>query len=289
MNLVSTYPIGPGAQYKGNLHAHTTNSDGTLSPQEVVDLYANDGYHFLMLSDHDTITDAHRLNDRSLTLIRGYEITSRGSHMLHVQADGVLQPTPDRQPMIDAIVARGGLAIMNHPNWGENFMHCRQEELEELTGYSGVEIYNGVSERAEGAALATDRWDMLLSRGRVVWGYGNDDLHEPADFGLAWNMVFAEDASAPSILKALRTGGFYVSTGVCIERIAVHDDCIEIESRDTQCFRVVRDHGMILSTVEGSRLRYVVPDTFPLSYVRVECYGAGTRMAWTQPFQVEYR
>lgn len=287
MRLVSSYPEGVCRQYKGNLHTHTTRSDGTLAPQEVLDMYAAAGYHFLMLSDHDTITDDPSLNGRAMTLIRGYEITAAGSHMLHVHADGVLHPTRDRQPMIDAVIARGGLAIMNHPNWGENFVHCPQEELERLSGYLGIEIYNGVSERAEGAALATDRWDMLLSKGRCVWGFGNDDLHEPADFAITWNMVFAEDASEASLLKALRSGSFYVSTGVHIENIAVRGNEIEIESPDTQCFRVVRDHGMILATVEGSRLRYTVPQCFPLTYVRVECYGAGVHMAWTQPFWVE--
>lgn len=287
MKLVSPYPADLSGQYKGNLHSHTTRSDGTLAPQKVIDMYAEAGYHFLMLSDHDTITDDPALNNRSMTLIRGYEITASGSHMLHVHAEGVLHPTRDRQPMIDAVIARGGLAIMNHPNWGEDFIHCAQEELERLNGYVGVEIYNGVSERAEGAALATDRWDILLSRGRCVWGFGNDDLHEPEDFGITWNMVFSENASEAALLEALRTGSFYVSTGVRIEHIAVHGNEIEIDSPDTQCFRVVRDHGMILATVEGSQLRYTVPERYPLSYVRVECYGAGVRMAWTQPFWVE--
>ena len=39
---------------KGNLHAHTTESDGSRPPQEVVDDYAARGYDFLMISDHDT-------------------------------------------------------------------------------------------------------------------------------------------------------------------------------------------------------------------------------------------
>jgi hypothetical protein len=286
MAITSPYPQRLPGQYKGNLHTHTTSSDGELSPREAVGLYAGMGYHFLMISDHDMITDTSALDSGAMTLIPGYEITSGGSHILHVNAGGVLKPVPNRQPMLDAILAQGGMAIMNHPNWGENFTHCRQEELESLTGYIGIEIYNGVSERAEGAALATDRWDMLLSQGRRVWGFGNDDTHNLCDSGIVWNMVFAEDASADSLLKAMRSGSFYVSTGVTIDFIHADNDQIVIVSRDTQCYRVVRDHGMILATVEGTELIYTVPQDLPLTYLRVECHGSGTRMAWTQPFWI---
>ena len=38
--------------YKGNLHTHTTRSDGRKSPEEVADLYREQGYDFLALTDH---------------------------------------------------------------------------------------------------------------------------------------------------------------------------------------------------------------------------------------------
>ena len=46
-----------GRWYKGNLHSHTTNSDGKLKPEEAVTLYKKYGYHFLCLSEHDHFTD----------------------------------------------------------------------------------------------------------------------------------------------------------------------------------------------------------------------------------------
>ncbi len=41
-------------QYKANLHAHTTHSDGSLAPHEVIDRYHALGYKVLSLTDHDT-------------------------------------------------------------------------------------------------------------------------------------------------------------------------------------------------------------------------------------------
>ena len=99
-------------------------------------------------------------------------------------------------------------------------------------------------------------------------------------------MVFAKDASADSLIAAMRAGSFYVSTGVAIETIETRNHTILITSADTQSFRVVRDHGMVLDEIEGSELRYEVPLGEPLTYVRIECYGAGSRKAWTQPFRI---
>jgi len=38
---------------KGQLHIHTTYSDGRLTPQQVADLYKRHGYDFIAITDHD--------------------------------------------------------------------------------------------------------------------------------------------------------------------------------------------------------------------------------------------
>ena len=45
----------PGRWWRGNLHTHTLWSDGTDYPEMVVDWYKTNGYHFLALSDHNTL------------------------------------------------------------------------------------------------------------------------------------------------------------------------------------------------------------------------------------------
>ncbi|HDP35594.1 MAG TPA: phosphoesterase [Candidatus Hydrogenedentes bacterium] len=285
--IISPYENAPANQFKGNLHTHTTDSDGPLSPQDTVDAYDRRGYDFLMISDHDTVTDIASLDARNMTLLSGNEITSNGMHLLHVNAGGKIDPSPERQQVINAVNQSGGFVIVNHPNWGEDFVHCSQEAIEKLTGFVGMEIYNGVSLRVEGGALATERWDMLLSKGRRVWGFGNDDPHIPEDYGVAWNMVFAEGRRTSQLIEAMRSGCFYVSTGVRIDAIEAEGRRLRIRSADTECFRVYRDHGRMLTSEEGRELNYELPDCDPLTYVRVECHGFGARMAWTQPFFVE--
>ena len=48
--------------YKGNTHTHTFNTDGDSSPVDVVRFYRDQGYNFLVLSDHDSITPVDGLN-----------------------------------------------------------------------------------------------------------------------------------------------------------------------------------------------------------------------------------
>jgi hypothetical protein len=48
--------------YKGNTHTHTFNTDGDSSPIDVVRFYRDQGYNFLVLSDHDSITPVDGLN-----------------------------------------------------------------------------------------------------------------------------------------------------------------------------------------------------------------------------------
>jgi len=281
------YKDGACSWLKGNLHTHTTNSDGDLSPQEAAAAYAALGYDFLMFSDHDCFTKTKGLDPCGMVLIPGNEITAYGPHLLHVNAHRYIDPDEDRQAMIDAINVDGGFCIVCHPNWLEDYNHCDHKFLDEWRDYLGIEIYNGVCLRAEGSPIATDRWDRLLSAGRRVWGFANDDSHRSVDRGIAWNVAKVESRVPAAIVRALREGRFYASTGVEISRIRVDDATITVETANAQRCRVFADLGRLQATQDGPAISFTVPEDFPYTYVRVECYGFGDDTAWTQPFFVE--
>ena len=75
--------------YKGNLHSHTTNSDGKLSPGEAVRLFKRQGYSFLCFSEHDLYTDwTQELNRENFIILPGIE----GSAILYEKdSDRVLK------------------------------------------------------------------------------------------------------------------------------------------------------------------------------------------------------
>ena len=49
--------------WKGNLHTHTLWSDGDDYPEQIAKWYKDDGYHFLALSDHNTLQVGERWVD----------------------------------------------------------------------------------------------------------------------------------------------------------------------------------------------------------------------------------
>ena len=83
--LLLLCPTAAGAQlswYRGNTHVHTVNSDGTATPQMVVRWYKENGYQFVVLTDHDFRTPVDSLNavfgePNGFVVIAGEEITDR--------------------------------------------------------------------------------------------------------------------------------------------------------------------------------------------------------------------
>src|SRR5688500_8687075 len=50
----------PGRWYKGNLHTHSLWSDGDDFPERIALWYRDRGYHFLAISDHNTVQEGDK-------------------------------------------------------------------------------------------------------------------------------------------------------------------------------------------------------------------------------------
>ncbi len=287
-HLVSTYTIEGKTWLRGNLHAHSTESDGKEPPQEVVNFYAKLGYDFLMLSDHDKVTPVEGLDAKGMTLIPGNEISAKGQHLLHVNAQSLIAPDPNRQTILDQIKQDGGLAIMNHPNWGGSYNHCPLEVLQTLQGYTGIEIFNGVVVYLDGSEFATDKWDRLLAKGRRVWGFATDDSHEPSvHAGMGWIMVQSGSRAVADIVTAIREGRFYASTGVFFDAIKVEGLTVTARAENAQRFRVCADNGKVLKITDGPEIQFTAKPDKGITYIRIEGYGTGGQTAWLQPMFIE--
>jgi hypothetical protein len=288
MKLIHPYDdLTNGQWLRGNLHCHSTRSDGTRDSQLVIDDYAARGYQFLMLSDHDIHSsedDLARLDARGMVLLPGNEISAAGAHTLHVGADRHVPASRQRQTCLDAISAGTGFAVLCHSNGGSRHNHCTIEQMREWVGYLGIEIFNG-SPR-EGSPYAVNKWDMMLTEGRRVWGFANDDCHRgDDDVELGWNVVYVQEPTAQAVLESLRAGRFYASTGVTINHIHADGDRVHIDTKDAQRIIGLMNGGKRFAIVEGSSIDVRIPSA--ARFVRFECWGAGERVAWTQPFFVE--
>ncbi len=105
-------------QYKANLHTHTTNSDGAMKPEKVMDEYRKRGYNALAITDHNRNTWPWTAYDRDpaaiqMLAISGNEL-SRHHHTLSLFSN-YETPTSDLEVALNGVADAGGLAILCHP------------------------------------------------------------------------------------------------------------------------------------------------------------------------------
>ena len=68
------YLISPNKkQYKANLHCHSVLSDGRKTPEELKEMYKEEGYSILAITDHERPVEHQRLSDKDFIMITGYE------------------------------------------------------------------------------------------------------------------------------------------------------------------------------------------------------------------------
>ena len=241
-----------GNWYKGNLHSHTVDSDGCLTPGEAVELFAEHGYSFLGISDHDVYSDyREQLNRENFIIIPAVEasavlwkdetLTQRLKvHHVH----GILGPESVRkqavlplmrhgeavqprmfygewdgaavaQEMSDYLRSRGCLTIYNHPIWSR----VREEDFADTDGLLGLEIFNYNTVNESGTGFDTTYWDAILRKGRQLYGFAADDNHTSGEFDDACGgfiMVKAPALTHEMIVSALMEGEFYASSGPLI-------------------------------------------------------------------------
>ena len=295
--------------YKGNIHTHTTESDGDASPEVVVRWYRRHGYDFLVLSDHNHLTildygSGKRRLKRPL-MIPGEEISVNlhgGTVPIHINGIGIsrlVEPIDAGdvagtiQANVDAIVQAGGIASINHPNFKWAFDH---EAIKQVTGASLLEVFNGhpLANVHGGPGVFSNEqiWDGVLSAGRAIFGVATDDSHNYSDFspamsnpGRGWVVVRAAELSSEAIVEALASGDFYASTGVTLTELEVSGESIRLEIEQERDFvyatRFTGRDGAPLAESAGLKATYHMRGDE--GYVRATVASSSGATAWTQP------
>ena len=214
-------------QYKANFHTHTTMSDGTASPDAVIDAYAGLGYRILALTDHDTMGQGRDRNDpeRSRTTwpwqrwdrdpdqvgmvaVHGNEI-SRVHHIGSYFIDYGDAAVDSAETAIEEIGRRGGLAVLFHPGRYDRPVEWYVEMYRTHSHLVGIEIYNQ-GDRYPGDRATWDAIQAELGAERPVWAYSNDDMHVPRrHLGRNWNVMLIDELTEASVRRAMKDGTFY--------------------------------------------------------------------------------
>lgn len=301
--------------FKGNLHLHTTWSDGAQPAAEVVEAFKAKGYHFLSISDHDRYARTGEFDSENFITLPGMERgglnpvedKNPGYHF-GVLDDPTVEPERERfghlqafevpipwegdhspQALIDEMRAHGNLVVFNHPEWHLT----RFEDMVNYDGFFAIEIYNHATEWSTTSSYGAAYWDHALQNGKRVYGIAADDSHIHDDswavpeYGGGWIQVQAESLTHAGIVRGLKEGRFYSSTGPEVYDLRVEDG--ELKVRCSPCkfimFKAFPQRGPFKGNFESGKplteaSMAIEPD---MTYIRVECVDFEGKVAWTNP------
>ena len=301
----------PGRFWRGNLHTHSTLSDGARKPDQVIEAYKCAGYDFMMLSDHFLerfswpIADTRKLRSNSFTTLIGAELhapMTQVGELWHIVAAGLpLDFAPADDGETGAGLARraadsGAFVGIAHPAWSQLTI----EDGRAIEAAHAVEIYN------HGCAVECDRgdgWylmDQLLNDGRRLTAFATDDAHftngEHDAFG-GWVEVRAESLDPETLLAALKAGHYYSTQGPRIHELAIFGDELTIVCSPVDTISVMGGtsrtasqvgHAITRATIDlGKLARSWLPEQAGSPWLRVALIDGRGARAWTNPIWLE--
>jgi predicted metal-dependent phosphoesterase TrpH len=192
---------------RGNVHMHTTLSDGTKTHDEIARIAGSAGLDFVIITDHNVYESGHEGWVGETLVLVGEEVHDperevQSSHTLcfNISQD-LFDQAADPQALIDTVAARGGFTFLAHPFEREVADFVSEPNLSwrdwQVEGYAGLELWNYMSEfkavlknkaqailYAHVPALAISgpypetlrMWDTLLES-RPVSVLGGSDAH----------------------------------------------------------------------------------------------------------------
>jgi len=192
---------------RGNVHMHTTLSDGTLDHDELARVAGKAGLDFIIVTDHNVYQPGLDGWRGDTLMLVGEEVHDpqrerQSSHLLCFDIrDDVSGHAAHPQAVIDAVAAQGGFTFLAHPFERDVAEFLPEPNISwrdwDVVGYSGLELWNYMSEfksvlknRAYGLLYAylpacsvsgpypetLEKWDELL-RSRPVAALGGSDAH----------------------------------------------------------------------------------------------------------------
>jgi len=245
----SAEPLRPAAGwYRGDLHTHTTHSDGHCNSQSgkqvpcptflTLDAAVRRGLDFIAVTDHNTTSQYDDLRELQpyydqLLLIPGREITTFEGHAnvfgttefvdFRVGSNSV----PDMDTLLRRVRELNALVSINHPNapTGEICMGCGWTPKSSDTGLvNAVEAVNGGAE--EGPYSGVSFWEKQLQAGHRLTAIGGSDNHDaqlqlekPGSVGSPTTVVYAPELSVKGVLTGIRSGRVFVDLTASKDRL----------------------------------------------------------------------
>lgn len=207
-----TAPTPPLTAHRFDLHTHSFFSpDAADSPERLIAAAKARGLSGIAITDHDTCEAHADLIAKGLEradggavdgflIVPGVEVSTSDGHLLCLGATLPAMAGKPSAEVVEAIHARGGLAIPAHPydRWRSGI----REAVLDRAPFDGLEVFNAaVSSRSYNvqARAYAERRGLSMT--------ASSDAHHASAVGVSTTVFEMETLTLASLLAALRRGG----------------------------------------------------------------------------------
>ena len=260
--------------FKVALHTHTTASDGTLTPTQSMEAYKAAGFIAQAITDHNMITADPSVSD--ILYIISDEYSPSDGHSTGINI--VSHFSGNQQQTIDNTSEQGGLSYIAHPNVSPATIGWTEAELITISGYTGIEIFNGYTANSD--CFAEEKADYVTSIDTSVLYVAVDDSHTASSVNRGWvevNTDIASGALTVNDIMAILVSGNYLSMGRISNaydspaqlNITVAEKTVTVESDVTAKIEFISANGVEQTNTSTTNAVYTA-DSWEDQYIRIK-------------------
>jgi len=202
--------------YRGDLHIHTVNSDGSYTTNFVITSSQAAGLDFIALTDHNNTKQNSEIgNPDKISVIPGVEFTNYKGHAnfyfpdrnIKFEGDFLSNNFEEVCCLFKHAKESGAIISINHPvsdyPWDFGFKGLP---------FDLIEVWNGPMREHNMQSIAL--WHEMLKDGRKISAVGGSDLHRNSASGTFANpctMIYSDSPNPQALLSGLLAGRACVS------------------------------------------------------------------------------
>jgi len=191
---------------EADFHAHTSWSDGSLSPLGIVRQAGRRGLDVVSVTEHNTVLPSYVARAYSNAVggplvMTGEEVTTARFHVIAIGIDTTISPNQPLDAVIADIHAHHGIAIAAHP-----VRHFWPSLLPMRDKFDAAEVMHPIAYSARGAEW---RWDDMVTFYEEapvpLAAIGSSDYHWMSVLGLCRTLVFVrEPVTERAVVDAIK-------------------------------------------------------------------------------------
>lgn len=186
---------------KADMHIHSTYSDGSSSPKEILRHSLYRGLRAISITDHDTFQGSVVASRESssfsgeILVVIGIEVrTNRGDILLYCH-DPI--DTPRRvDVLIDYAHENNCIVVPAHPF--DKFRSGIGEAIYEYSGWDAIEAWNASADKGANKRAIRAAAELNLA------GLANSDAHIVEYVGSAYTSIDLDELSVEALFKAIK-------------------------------------------------------------------------------------